>query len=113
MQYVLLGYDAPFIYARVYMTVCCNHQVSVTVHRTIFSQTSLYINGKRVSEQVQTELGKFILSGGKPTKKLKILDGNLTIANIITFLEKNKKDLVKLLSANRHDNLAPYGQDLT
>ncbi|CAG8619874.1 19719_t:CDS:1, partial [Gigaspora rosea] len=71
MQYVLLGYDAPFIYARVYMTVCCNHQVSVTVHRTIFPQTSLYINGKRVSEQAQTELGKFMLSGGKPTKNLK------------------------------------------
>ncbi|CAG8671355.1 21687_t:CDS:2, partial [Dentiscutata erythropus] len=37
--------------SRVYMTVCCNHQVSVTVHRTIFPQTSLYINGKRVSKQ--------------------------------------------------------------
>ncbi|CAG8690420.1 10219_t:CDS:2, partial [Dentiscutata heterogama] len=97
----------------VYMTVCCNHQVSVTVHRTIFPQTSLYINSKRVSKQAQTELGKFIFSRGKSTKKLKIPNRNLTIANIITFLKKNKKDLVKLLLANEHGNLALYGQDLT
>ncbi|CAG8529759.1 7901_t:CDS:2 [Dentiscutata heterogama] len=99
--------------SRVYMTVCCNHQVFVTVYRTIFLQTSLYINGKRVSKQAQTELGKFMLSGEKPTKKLKIPNGNLTIANIIIFLKKNEKDLVKLLLANEHGNLAPYGQDLT
>ncbi|CAG8730575.1 11930_t:CDS:2, partial [Racocetra fulgida] len=113
-QYFLLKYDAPFIYAKVYMTVCCNRQVSVTVHRTVFPQTSLYINGKKVSEQAQTELGKFILSGGKPAKDFKIAeDGNWIIKNIKTLLKNFQKDLGLLLSADGHGNLAPYGQDLT
>ncbi|CAG8598074.1 16200_t:CDS:2, partial [Racocetra fulgida] len=65
VQYKLTGYDAPFIFAKVDMTVCCNRQVSVKVHRTVFPQTRLYINGVWKSVQAQTELGKFIKSGGE------------------------------------------------
>ncbi|RIB04729.1 hypothetical protein C2G38_2221527 [Gigaspora rosea] len=83
LQYSLSGYDAPFIYAKVHMEVCCSRQVSVTVSRTIFPQTLLYINGKKVGEQAQIKLGNFILSGGQKYSK----DG--------------------------HGNLAPRGQDLT
>ncbi|CAG8852880.1 36171_t:CDS:1, partial [Gigaspora margarita] len=64
-QYVLTGYDAPFIFTKVDMTVCCNRQVSVKVHRTVFPQTRLYINGVWEQVQAQTELGKFIIYGGK------------------------------------------------
>ncbi|CAG8835905.1 31261_t:CDS:1, partial [Gigaspora margarita] len=70
-------------------------------HRTVFPQTSLYINGKKVSEQVQTELGKFILYGDKPAKDFKIAeDGNWIIKNIKTLFKNFQKDLGLLLSAD-------------
>jgi hypothetical protein len=47
------------------MTVCCNRQISVTVSRTVFPQTRLYINGKKISEQAQDKLGDVVVSGGR------------------------------------------------
>ncbi|CAG8737600.1 460_t:CDS:2 [Gigaspora margarita] len=60
-----LAHDAPFIYARINMTVCCNRQISVVVSRSVFPETWLYINGLRVQVQAQADLGIVIVSGGK------------------------------------------------
>ncbi|CAG8704968.1 563_t:CDS:2 [Cetraspora pellucida] len=48
-----------------FRTICCNRQVSVTVSRSVFPQTRLYVDGKMFSEQEQTDLGRFILYGGR------------------------------------------------
>ncbi|CAG8824643.1 25147_t:CDS:2, partial [Dentiscutata erythropus] len=49
--------DAPFIFTTVNMKVCCDRQVSITINRSIFPQTRLYIDGKMVGEREQTDLG--------------------------------------------------------
>ncbi|CAG8727656.1 21865_t:CDS:2 [Gigaspora margarita] len=84
--------DAPFIFTYVNIKVCCNRQVSVTVSRSIFPQTRLYIDGKMFSEQEQTDLGRFILSGGSQSDPSKLSkDGHGKIAPSGKQLTWNKK----------------------
>ncbi|CAG8705691.1 11656_t:CDS:1 [Gigaspora margarita] len=91
-QQELTGTDAPFIFTNVNMKVCCNRQVSITIDRSVFPQTRLYIDGKMVGEQEQTDLGQFILSGGRqpdPSKLSKV--GHGKIARSGKSLTYNKK----------------------
>jgi hypothetical protein len=64
---LLLGYDAPFIYATVTNRVSCSTTPptsSVAVQRSIFPTTALYINDSVLSEAVQKDLEGFVQSGG-------------------------------------------------
>ncbi|CAG8765441.1 52_t:CDS:2, partial [Cetraspora pellucida] len=91
-QQELTGTDAPFIFTNINMKVCCNRQVSITIDRSVFPQTRLYIDGKMVGEQEQTDLGQFISSGGRqpdPSKLSKV--GHGKIARSGKSLTYNKK----------------------
>ncbi|CAG8477452.1 13144_t:CDS:1 [Dentiscutata heterogama] len=63
VQQTFLHMDTPFIYTNLSINVCCNRQITVNVFHTTFPQTRLYINGIKVGEEEQTELGNFIRSG--------------------------------------------------
>ncbi|CAG8814156.1 12722_t:CDS:2, partial [Dentiscutata erythropus] len=80
-QQYMTKMDAPFSFTYVDMKVCCNRQVSVTVSRSVFPQTHLYVDGKMFSEQEQTDLGRFILYGGRQSDPSKLSkDGHGKIA---------------------------------
>lgn len=65
IQAVLTGHDAPFIYASLDVTFCCDTgKTTVTVARATFPHMRLYIDGTRVADQDQTGLAQFIKSGG-------------------------------------------------
>ncbi|CAG8546278.1 15086_t:CDS:2, partial [Gigaspora margarita] len=86
-QQTMLLIDAPFIYTKISMKVCCNRQITVDVSRTAFPQTRLYINGKKVDEKDQKDLGGLVAAEGQA----------------MTFLD---------LSAVGHGNFAPLGDNL-
>ncbi|CAG8549924.1 1747_t:CDS:2, partial [Scutellospora calospora] len=90
-----------------------NPEKVVNTERNPYGYMKEYTS-KEVSKQVQTELGKFILSGGKLAKDFKIIkDRNWIIKNIKILLKNFQKDLGLLLSADGYSNLDPYEQDLT
>ncbi|CAG8518652.1 4021_t:CDS:2 [Cetraspora pellucida] len=65
-----------------FRTICCNRQISVTVFRRVFPQTCLYVDRKMFSEQKQTDLGQFILYGGRQSDPSKLSkDGHGKIAS--------------------------------
>ncbi|CAG8528343.1 13131_t:CDS:2, partial [Dentiscutata heterogama] len=114
-QHVLLGYDAPFIYGNIDMSVCCNRQVSVAFSCAVFPEARLYINGKKVGEQTQGSLGDFIVSGGKTNNK----DGVGNFAppgsgiNWIGKIKKNSKFrpttfIVIALNIRRNYDIGPW-----
>ncbi|CAG8736121.1 18608_t:CDS:2 [Dentiscutata erythropus] len=64
-QQTMLFMDAPFIYSKISMKVCCNYQITVDISRTAFPQTCLYINGKKVDEKDQKDLSGLVAAGGR------------------------------------------------
>ncbi|CAG8560684.1 41770_t:CDS:2, partial [Gigaspora margarita] len=71
-QQGLIKMDAPFIYTKIDMTVCCNHQITVDVSRSVFPTTRLYINGNMIREELQKDLGNFISFGGQASDSSKL-----------------------------------------
>ncbi|CAG8769730.1 21730_t:CDS:1, partial [Dentiscutata erythropus] len=87
--------DAPFIFTNINIKVCCDRQVSITIDCSIFPQTCLYIDGKMVGEREQTDLGKFIQSGGSqpdPSKLSKAGHGKIAYSGkSLTYNKKVEK----------------------
>lgn len=62
--FVILGYDAPFIWEDLTSTVCCDDQFEVNLRATHFPTHSLYLNFDRVFITWQMNLAMFLISGG-------------------------------------------------
>jgi len=66
VQARLLYYDAPFIFTKVIVEISCLYNtVNVTVDRSIFPATRLYVDDKLTRKEPQKRLGDFIVSGGE------------------------------------------------
>lgn len=62
--HAVLGFDAPFVFIKAKYKLCCSGAYSIERAASHFPTTSTYLNDVFQVENVQSNLGRFIASGG-------------------------------------------------